>query len=671
MEPTKQGGDGPFDLNSSNDPARLRDGSSSPQPPPSSLVEQTMPPPPPPLNPPQLLQQQPYPRPSVPNFTEHSYFALPAFFPRATLPSHTIVNPEPPFANQLAPSSHQSTPNSSANGHHPGAVADYSLWASNSNASLAPYASHLASMSRSGDNVPQPDAASAFSMGVPNASLDPYAPPWTPMTSSSGNVPQPGVSADFSLLGFNASFNPYAFASLPAHLTESHRLWSFSQEIHDLPHGAFRANLLNAPAHPALLTYRQISARVASMLDQGDQDMRVWVMQAVSRDVHRVMGSELASAVFLALLRAVARAPLPPHHPWIRAVGEEQSQELRIIVEAAASRRDRSLMSVANSAAGYVLGPFASLLLPKLVRNSKFQWKPPLPFNFSRNNALRELFGAVAKNDGLCRRLFNCLVDEWIMGQRNGPELLQYLFTQLKYVYCSIFINRLALPRFADMVTSKFGWRCMLLCLQNAMSDVKQTEFLALKEAILRDTVGMAKSRYGNRFLQEILKGGYGILIKNPIRERVEQDLQELSTHPLGSNVVEACYVPDPEEPDLFLVQRGLDAFLGLTETQLVQLVPDSSASRVLCNLLGIGKDIEVRIHPFPITLMPALGARSLADYCLICAGRCVQPLSAWARSMKLARRIEKVLGAADQGNPFVRQVMEVVREVLSRQQRR
>nr|CAB3501748.1 unnamed protein product [Digitaria exilis] len=319
------------------------------------------------------------------------------------------------------------------------------------------------------------------------------------------------------------------------------------------------------------------------------------------------MGGELASAVFLALLRAVARAPLPPHHPGIRAVGEEQSQELRIIVEAAASRRNRSLMSVANSAAG--------------------------------NNALRELFGAVAKNDGLCRRLFNCLVDEWIMGQRNGPELLQYLFTQLKYVYCSIFINRLALPRFADMVTSKFGWRCMLLCLQNAMSDAKQTEFLALKEAILRDTVGMAKSRYGNRFLQEILKGGYDILIKNPIRERVEQDLQELSTHPLGSNVVEACYVPDPEEPDLFLVQRGLDAFLGLTETQLVQLVPDSSASRVLCNLLGISKDIE--------------------------------PLSAWARSMKLARRIEKVLGAADQGNPFARQVMEVVREVLSRQQRR
>ncbi|CAN6301955.1 unnamed protein product [Urochloa humidicola] len=334
--------------------------------------------------------------------------------------------------------------------------------------------------------------------------------------------------------------------------------------------------------------FPKISERVVLMLNGGDGDLRVWVLDAVLRDVRAVMGSGPGSAVFIALLGAVVRV----EWTWPR--------ELLAIVEAAASPRDRSfLMGVANHEPG--------------------------------ERAPKELFRVVAHIPQLCQPLFNCLTNEWIPEQSNGPELLQHLFTTLDYNYCMIFIRRLALPYFRRMVASKFGWRCMLECLNFSKNDAPYTELRDLEETILRGTVWIAKDRDGNYFLQEILKSHRYIQLKTGIR-----NLQELSTNTFGSFVVQTCYIPSLRDPDVALLRRGLDAFQALSDAQLVELVRHRSAARVLRNLLDVGIDRE--------------------------------PSSPQASTMALARRINGVMEDAKQEDmsEWTQQLMKLVSKVLS-----
>ncbi|CAL4913050.1 unnamed protein product [Urochloa decumbens] len=160
---------------------------------------------------------------------------------------------------------------------------------------------------------------------------------WSSMPSSSSNGLQPGAATAFSLGGHNGNIDPYA----PSRLTAPRQFRSYETDLRRIMQairwvpGEFRARLLGAAPDPAFVMFPKISERVALMLNGGDQDLRVWVLEAVLPDARAVMGSRPGSAVFLALLRAVVRAA--------------QSGELAAIVDAVASPGDRSfLMGVAN-----------------------------------------------------------------------------------------------------------------------------------------------------------------------------------------------------------------------------------------------------------------------------------------------------------------------------------
>ncbi|CAN6285355.1 unnamed protein product [Urochloa humidicola] len=573
MEPTKQSGADPADLGASFDPAQLRDGPSSPQPPaPTSLVEQAAPP-----NPPLLLQ------PKGDDVVGGSSMLAGIPTSNGDFRDYGITSsgwPWPPIPNFVDSYYYQAF----ASGAQPGAPAPFST--SGHYTSLNPYNS-------------APLISPFANQPAPYFDQLPLASQWASMQSSSSNGPQPGAAAAFSLWGHNATIDPYA----PSRLTSPRQSRPYQTDLRRIVQAIrlspreFRARLLGAAPDPTLVVFPKISERVVWMLDGGDQDLRLWVLDAVLRDVRAVMGSGPGSAVFLALLRAVVRL----EWAWAWAC----PGELHAIVEAAASPRDRSfLMGVANSEPG--------------------------------ERALKELFRVVAHIPQLCRPLFNCFVNEWLPEQSNGPELLQHLFTKLDYHYCMIFIRHIALPYFRRMVGSKFGWRCMLECLNFAKNDAPYTELRDLEETILMDTVWIAKDRYGNYFLQEILKSHRYIQLKTGIRNRVEENLQELSTNTFGSFVVQTCYIPFLRNPEVALLRRGLDAFQALSDAQLVDLVRHRSAARVLCKLLNVGIDRE--------------------------------PSSPQASTMALARRINEVMEDAKQEemSEWTRELMKLVSKVLS-----
>ncbi|CAL4929565.1 unnamed protein product [Urochloa decumbens] len=494
MEPTKQSGADPSDLGASSYLAQLLDGPSSPQPALPSLVEQAAPP-----NPLRLLQ--------------------------------------PPGDDVVGESSTRGgipTSNGDFWGYGSTSVPGWE-WQAVPNLIDSPYYQPFAS-----DAQAQSSAAATFSAGCQLVT--------TPASASTPPMvlnPAPPAPSPW---GHNASIDPYA----PSRLTTPRQFRSYQSDLRRIVQAIrlgpreFRARLLSAAPDPAFVMSPKISERVALMLNGGDQDLRVWVLEAVLPDARAVMGSRPGSAVFLALLRAVVRAA--------------QFGELAAIVDAVASPGDRSfLMDVANRWPGM--------------------------------RALTELFSVVAHIPQLCQPLFNCLINGWIMERRNGPELLHHLFNTLDYCYCRIFIRHLALPYFRLMVTSESGWRCLLECLNASRNHAPYTDLRDLERTILWDTVWIAKDRDGNYFLQEILKRGRYIQFADRIRNRVERNLQYLSKNTFASFVVQACYLPllrDPER-ELALLRRGLDVFGSLRDAQLVELVHHSSAARVLRRLLDAG----------------------------------------------------------------------------------
>ncbi|KAJ1298405.1 hypothetical protein BS78_01G450400 [Paspalum vaginatum] len=352
---------------------------------------------------------------------------------------------------------------------------------------------------------------------------------WQPMPSSSGahqrqpssiNFPQPGADTGSSARpwGDNGSLYQYTSvrqaASLSCPQPDADPAWRLRQS--NFEWFCNRADAQLGSRAPAVLTPEELRRLllqdqdnaalvmnphnwkpIASLLDQGGQEdhhtaVRIAVLSRITSDVHTVMASDAGAEVFVALLRAIVRA------------SKSKRLELNAIIQAAASPNARSrLMGVANQEPG--------------------------------ETALKELFRVLAEMDRpeLCEPLVNCLIDGWITEQHNGPELLRYLFTTLAlpYQYCTTFIRRLAIPRFREMVMSEFGWMCMVECLRNARDD----ELTDLEQTVLNDTVEIAKSQFGYRFLLEVLEGDhryYRPQLKNGIWEWVERNSRSQRSPP-------------------------------------------------------------------------------------------------------------------------------------------
>ncbi|KAL6645468.1 hypothetical protein ACP70R_017076 [Stipagrostis hirtigluma subsp. patula] len=364
----------------------------------------------------------------------------------------------------------------------------------------------------------------------------------TPSFSASRCPPQPGAAAVSDVRYENASLAPYASALLSARRASQadYRSWSHAPAIGRVPtpDAGFVSPVGAARLHPTAMkpppvTVAEKSVHAIRLLAEGGDEVRLHVLAAVKRDVHRVMRSREAHIVFLELLRAC----------------EWRFDELQGIVEAACNGKG---------------------LLMHVVQQDHGE------------TVLKELIRVVAPYPLLCAALIGRLMREGLMEHHKGAEVLRHCFTAMAYDNCSIII-RFAILAFNDMLSSASGCRCMVECFKYA----RNGELRALEEIILSQTSLIAKGAYSNYVLQGVLDCGSEQL-KELIVRRVAEDIVSLSLNQSGSFVVEACFLRTGSLP---MLQRVLAAFLRLPGDQLAQLVKGGYSNYVVHKLLTAAKD--------------------------------------------------------------------------------
>ncbi|KAL6649380.1 hypothetical protein ACP70R_013604 [Stipagrostis hirtigluma subsp. patula] len=364
----------------------------------------------------------------------------------------------------------------------------------------------------------------------------------TPSFSASPCLPQPGAAAVSDVRYENASLAPYASALLSAQRASQadYRSWSHAPAIGRVPtpDAGFVSPVGATRLHPTAMklppgTVAEKSEQAIRLLAEGGDEVRLHVLAAVKRDVHRVMGSREAHIVFLKLLRAC----------------EWRFDELQGIVEAACNGKGL-LMHVAQQDHG--------------------------------ETVLKELIRVVAPYPLLCAALIGCLMREGLMEHHKGAEVLRHCFTAMDYKDCSIII-RFAILACNDMLSSASGCRCMVECFKYA----RNGELRALEEIILSQTSLIAKGAYSNYVLQQVLEYGSEQL-KELIVRCVAEDIVGLSLNQSGSFVVEACFLRTGSLP---MLQRVLAAFLRLPDDQLAELVKGGYSNYVVHKLLTAAKD--------------------------------------------------------------------------------
>jgi pumilio RNA-binding family len=109
----------------------------------------------------------------------------------------------------------------------------------------------------------------------------------------------------------NSSLNPFASAyqsTLSAYPTD-YRSWIPRPPRHYLTPEQVRSSLLRRSMEPVLLTFPGAAGHVASLLKEGDEEVRRSVLATVRHDVGCVTGSKERRDVLLALVRACTGRP--------------------------------------------------------------------------------------------------------------------------------------------------------------------------------------------------------------------------------------------------------------------------------------------------------------------------------------------------------------------------
>ncbi|XP_051230100.1 uncharacterized protein [Lolium perenne] len=267
---------------------------------------------------------------------------------------------------------------------------------------------------------------------------------------------------------------------------------------------------------------------VVHLLDKGDQQIRSRVLAAVNKDVHLVMVHPLGCDVFQALLRCCAG-----HY-----------EKLWSIVQA-------------------------------LATTNYHTWRCKPSDDRTWIECMKRLVTAVAPYQHLYVTLLGFLTrkDLSVVKRREGDKLLALCFCMIPYQQ----IKPLILHVLANIEDTIQSCDCLRVCFDNASIE----ELVEFQKVLLTLCTAMAKGKYGNYFVQHVLRNGT-TEFKQPIVQRLMHDVVALSTDNHGSHVVQLCF----KDLDVQLLCNVLTAFRELTERQLAEMVRGRSSKYVLHKLL-------------------------------------------------------------------------------------
>ncbi|KAF7041386.1 hypothetical protein CFC21_051191 [Triticum aestivum] len=277
------------------------------------------------------------------------------------------------------------------------------------------------------------------------------------------------------------------------------------------------------------------SAFVVQLLEQGDKEIRHRVLGWFVHRAHEIMGNRQGHAVFATLLR-ICR--------W-------RYEELRSIVEAAVT--------------------------PSLVSRSN-----------DGVTSLKMLIAEVARHWDLSERLVGSFVNERVMDEAGGDELIAHCFTTMPYEVTKALIRH-ALDTINDKLESEYGSRCLAVCFRNARAD----ELKDFEKVICEGAIDMAKGQYSNYFMQGVLEHG-DIGVQYAVVDQLMTEVASLSCHHYGHYVLQSCILKTGDYRGE-LLRRLIQELERLGDTQLAGLVKNRFGSRLLSRLLDTAETPRFR----------------------------------------------------------------------------
>ncbi|XP_044372893.1 pumilio homolog 2 [Triticum aestivum] len=277
------------------------------------------------------------------------------------------------------------------------------------------------------------------------------------------------------------------------------------------------------------------SALVVQLLEQVDEEIRRRVLGWFVHRAHEIMGNRQGHAEFATLLR-ICR--------W-------RHEELRSIVEAA--------------------------ITPNLVSRSN-----------DGVTSLKMLIAEVARHWDLSERLVGSFVNERVMDEPGGNELIAHCFTTMPYEATKALIRH-ALDTINDKLESEFGSRCLAVCFRNARAD----ELKDFEKVVCEDAIAMAMGQYSNYFMQGVLEHG-DIGVQYAVVDQLMTEVASLCCHRYGHYVLQSCILKTGDYRGE-LLRRLIQELERLGDTQLAGLVKNRFGSRVLSRLLDTAETPRFR----------------------------------------------------------------------------
>ncbi|XP_040243356.1 uncharacterized protein [Aegilops tauschii subsp. strangulata] len=277
------------------------------------------------------------------------------------------------------------------------------------------------------------------------------------------------------------------------------------------------------------------SAFVVQLLEQGEEEMRHRVLGWFVHRAHEIMGNRQGHAVFATLLR-ICR--------W-------RYEELRSIVEAAVT--------------------------PNLVSRSN-----------DGVTSLKMLIAEVARHWDLSERLVGSFVNERVMDEAGGNELIADCFATMPYEVTRALIRH-ALDTINDKLESELGSRCLAVCFRNARAD----HLKDFEKAVCEGAIAMAMGQYSNYFMQGVLEHG-DIGVQYAVVDQLMTEVASLCCHRYGHYVVQSCILKSGDYRGE-LLRRLIQELERLGDTQLAGLVKNRFGSRVLSRLLDTAETPRFR----------------------------------------------------------------------------
>uniref|UniRef100_A0A8I6XSX8 PUM-HD domain-containing protein n=1 Tax=Hordeum vulgare subsp. vulgare TaxID=112509 RepID=A0A8I6XSX8_HORVV len=287
--------------------------------------------------------------------------------------------------------------------------------------------------------------------------------------------------------------------------------------------------LVMSPEHSAILVHQ---------LEVGDEQMRDMVLDGFKHCGREIMGDTQGHAVLEALLHSL--------HGRYRG--------LEIIVEVA--------------------------IKPRLLSRSK-----------DGVYSLELLITAVAGFPALSARLVHSFVNERVMDDVGGDELIVRCFTTMPDYVTAVLINH-AIDTIDDKMLCPFGSTFLATCFEYAEGE----EVPRFQTIILAKAVEMAKKRAGKHFLLHLLNhANVSIQFRKQLMSKLMKKVLDLCFHCQGQIVVEQCFVSKETE----LLNIALRACADLTTGELQVLLGERVVSRSFVLLL-LHRLVEDGNTPFP-----------------------------------------------------------------------